>query len=536
MRNMKGWLMTIGLTLAAGSTMAAQPEDVGASAPVVPGKVLRVKAEHRVAGEYIVVLKEKPHPALPEVAKRGEELARLHGMEILRTYEHAFRGFHIRTTEAQAEALAQHPWVEAVEENALAEVSGGIQTNPPWNLDRIDQGTRSLNNSYAYENATDVHVYVVDTGIMEGHSEFLGDDGWNSRVDTVYTAFGDGNADGMGGLGHGTFVAGIVGGKTYGVAKQVKIHSVKVMNNSGNMTTDSINAGLNWLVANAQTPSVVNLSVNSLSSAFSLNTATSNLANRAGIVVVSAAGNALVQQPGGTTEGADACTISPNSINTNGSNPKFIVVAATDKNDVRMNPNSPVTSPPNTAPIYSNFGSCVDIFAPGVDIKSSTKDGAVGIANGTSFAAPHVTGVAAILLSRGVPAENIKQQLLSATLQGLVTNPGPGSPNRLLYKRHPSTLLSLGAAKSVSGGAGSITTYMVNLSATKPTLTISISGGTGDADLYVRYGDLPEQHVYHCRPLRAGNNETCTFNNAVAGPWYVQLRGYSAYSTTLLAQ
>lgn len=535
MRNMKGWLMTAGLTLAAGSAMAAQPQEVEASAPVIPGKVLRVKAEHRVTGEYIVVLKEKPNPALPEVAKRGEELTRLHGMEILRTYEHAFRGFHIRATEAQAQALAEHPWVEAVEENAIAVASGGIQTNPWWNLDRIDQGTRALDNSYAYEDATGVHVYVVDTGITEFHSEFS-DDGWASRVDTPYTAFGDGNADGMGGAGHGTFVAAIIGGKTHGVTKQVSIHSVKVASNTGIMDSASISAGLNWLVGNAQTPAAVNLSVNSLSGSFSLNTAASNLANKPGIVVVSAAGNAMVQQPGGGTEGADACTISPNSLNPNGSNPKFIVVAATDRNDVRMNPGSPVTNPPNSSPIYSNFGNCVDIFAPGVDIQSATKDGQIGLANGTSFAAPHVTGMAAIMLSRGISAENIKQQLITDSLLGLVTNPGPGSPNRLLYKRPPSIPLPLSSPRSVSGAAASVTNFVVNLPSTRPTLTISISGGTGDADLYVRYGSLPELHTYNCRPLRAGNNETCTFTNAVAGPWYVQLRGYSAYSTTLVAQ
>lgn len=530
MRNMKRLLMAAGLTLAAGSAMAAQPQKAEASAPVIQGKFLRAQAGRSVAGEYIVVLREKPNPALPDVAKEGGELARLHGVEILRTYEHAFRGFHIRATEAQAQALAGHPRVEAVEENAIAEMSGGIQTSPPWNLDRIDQASRSLDSSYAYEDATDVHVYVVDTGITDSHSEFS-PDGWNSRADTVFNYWNDGNADGAPGPGHGTFVAGVIGGTTYGVAKQVRLHSVKVMSNAGYMTTDSINAGLNWLVANAQTPAAVNLSVNSLSS-FALTTATNNLANKPGIVVVSAAGNRLVQLPGGGTEGADACTVSPNDANANGAHPTLIVVGSTDRNDVRMHPDSTYVAPA----YYSNYGTCVDLFAPGVDIRSSTKDGVNSLGSGTSFAAPHVTGLAAILLSQGVPASGIKQRLIADSLKDLVTNPGPGTPNRLLYKKPVAIEIPNGVAMNVSGAKSSIINYVLNVPSGRPSVTISISGGTGDADLYVRYGAYPETYSYHCRPLRAGNNESCTFTNPVAGPWYVQLRGYAAYSTTLKGQ
>lgn len=526
MRNMKGLLMTAGLVLAAGNAMAAQPQETEASAQVIRGKFLRAKTGRAVTGEYIVVLKDKPNSALPEVARGAGELARLHGVDVLRTYEHAFRGFLVRATEAQAQALAEHPQVEAVEENAIAMLSGGNQPNPPWNLDRIDQATRSLDNSYAYEDATNVHVYVVDSGIYEYHTEFS-PDGWASRVDTPYNYWNDGNADGAPNAGHGTFVAGIIGGQTYGVAKQVKLHSVKVMSNAGYMTTDSINAGLNWLVANAQTPAVVNLSVNSLAS-FSLDTAASALANKANIVVVSAAGNARVQQPGGGEEGADACSVSPN--NTTGK--KIIVVGATDRNDVRMHPNASYIAPA----LFSNFGSCVDIFAPGVDIQSSTKDGFNTYGSGTSFAAPHVSGMAAILLSQGVAASSIKQRLIDDSLTGLITNPGPSSPNRLLYKRPQAIVLTNGATKTVTGAKGSITNYVLNVPSGKSSLTISISGGTGDADLYVRFGALPETYAYHCRPLRSGNNESCSFTSPAPGPWYVQLRGFAAYSTSLKGQ
>jgi serine protease len=522
---MKGMLITAGLALVAGSAMAAQHQEAETATPVHQGKFLRVKAGWSVAGEYIVILKEKPKHWLPEVARTGKQVARLHGVEILSTYEHAFRGFLVHATEAQAQALAEHPLVESVEENALAMASGGTQQNPPWNLDRIDQAPRVLDNSYNYEDAANVHVYVVDTGISEYISEFS-PDGWSSRVDTVFNYWNDGNADGAPNGGHGTFVAGIIGGQTYGVAKQVNLHSVKVMSNAGYMTTGSINAGLDWLMANAQTPAVVNLSVNTASS-FSLNAAASNLANKPGIVVVSAAGNAKAEQPGGSYEGIDACGVSPNNANS-----KIIVVGATDRNDVRMHPDTSYRA----AALYSNFGSCVDLFAPGVDIESVDSSGNKAVGSGTSFAAPHVTGMAAILLSQNVPAEDIKQRLVTDSLPDYITNPGPNSPNRLLFKRPPAIVINSGVAKSVSGAKSSITNYVINVPAGRTKLTLSISGGMGDADLYVRHGFYPETYVYNCRPLRAGNNETCTFTNPIQGPWFVQLRGYAAYSTTLMGQ
>jgi serine protease len=527
MRNMKGLLVTAGMTLAAGSAMAAQPQETESVAPVIQGKFFRAKTGRAVRGEYIVLLKDKPNAALPSVANDGVEFARRHGVEIVRTYEHAFRGFLMRATEYQAQALAEHPRVASVEENAIAMASGGIQSSPPWNLDRIDQPSRSLDNAYAYEDATDVHVYLVDTGVTDSHPEFSPDGGWTSRVDTVFNYWNDGNADGAGGVGHGTFVAGIIGGTTYGVAKQVKLHSVKVMNNSSLMTIDSINAGLNWLAANAQTPAVVNMSVNAGASS-ALTAAAATLADKPGIVLVSAAGNAQVMLPGGTTEGADACTISPN----NTSAKKIIVVASSDRNDVRMHPDTSYVAPA----IYSNYGTCVDIFAPGVDIRSSTKDGLDGFGSGTSFAAPHVSGMAAILLAKGVPASNVKAQLINDSLTGVITNPGTGSPNRLLFKRPEATRLTSGVGQAISGATGSIKNFVIDVPAGRPSVTLNISGGTGDADIYVRYGAIPETYVYNCRPLRAGNNESCAFTNPVAGPWYVQVRGYASYTTTVKGQ
>jgi serine protease len=521
--------VTAGLTLAAGSAMAAQPQET--VAPVVQGKFFRAQEGRAVRGEYIVLMKEKPNPSLHAVASDGDEMARLHGVELLRTYEHAFRGFLIRASETQALALAEHPRVASVEENAFATMSGGIQPNPMWNLDRIDQSSRVLDNSYAFENVPpSIHVYVLDTGINEIHPEFS-PDGWNSSVDTVYNYWNDGNADGAGGAGHGTFVAGIIGGATYGVAKDVKMHSVKVMNNSTTMTVDSINGGLNWLVANAQTPAVVNMSVNAgVSNA--LTTAAAALADKPGVVVVSAAGNANELKPGGSKEGVDACTVSPNSTPAK----KIIVVAASDRNDVRMHPDSSYVAPA----IYSNYGPCVDIFAPGVDIKSATKDGFNSFGSGTSFAAPHVTGLAAILLSQGVPASDIKARLLNDS-NPVVSANNSTTTNRLLFKRPPTIPLNNGVAVTTTGATGSITNYLLKVppSSASRTLTFNISGGTGDADLYVRADAIPETHVYNCRPLRAGNNETCTFNlgpSSTQVDWYVQLRGYTSYATTLKGQ
>lgn len=532
MRNLKGMLVTAGLTLAAGSAMASQPQET--AAPVVQGKFFRAKEGRAVRGEYIVLMKEKPNPSLHAVSKDGDELARLHGVEIVHTYEHAFRGFLIRANESQALRLAEHPRVASVEENAYATMSGGIRTNPTWNLDRIDQSSRVLDNSYDVGDVlAPVHIYVLDTGINETHPEFS-PDGWNSSVDTVYNYWNDGNADGAGGAGHGTFVAGIIGGVTYGVASldsNVKMHSVKVMSNSTSMTIDSINGGLNYLVASAQTPAVVNMSVN-VGVSPALNAAAATLANRPGIVVVSAAGNADDLKPGGGKEGVDACTVSPNGT----AEKKIIVVGATDRNDVRMHPDTSYLAPA----IYSNYGPCVDIFAPGVDIRSATKDGFDSYGSGTSFAAPHVAGIAAILLSKGVPASDVKARILNDSNPVVVTN-NSTTTNRLLFKRPPSIPLNNGVAVNATGAAGSITNYLLKVPASSAsrTLVISISGGTGDADLYVRAGAIPEQYVYNCRPLRAGNNETCSFNlgpSSTQVDWYVQLRGYSAYNTTLKGQ
>ncbi|HEX5744736.1 MAG TPA: S8 family peptidase [Archangium sp.] len=541
MRHLKGLLMTAGLTLAAGSAMAAQPQE--AAAPVIQGKFFRAQAGRAVQGEYIVVLKEKPNAALPPVARQGAELARLHGVEILNTYEHAMRGFHIRATEAQALALAEHPLVASVEENAAVMLSAPLPANPqtgaPWNLDRIDQGTRAYNNTYAYEQTAEgTHVYVVDTGVSGQSDEFALDEfNFESRVDSAFIAWdemGVGSADSSP-QSHGTFVAAIIGSHTYGVAKRVRLHSVKVANDTGFIDTAHLNEGLNWLVANAQTPAVVNLSVNTFPS-ISIDTAAAALADKPGIVLVSAAGNTL-PQPGSGSVGTDACNISPNNTPAK----KIIVVAATDKNDRRMFPDPNALTEAGRA-LYSNYGPCVDLFAPGVDVPSLLSDGSAGYANsGTSFAAPHVTGLAAILLSQGVPASSIKQRLIDDSLKNLVTDPGTGSPNRLLYKKPPSTPLSNGVAVAVSGAANSIKNYVLAVppSTTSRTLVFTISGGTGDADMYVRAGDLPETHVYNCRPLRAGNNETCTFSLGASSQtvnWFVQLRGFTAYSTTLKGQ
>jgi serine protease len=493
MRIMKSMslLITACVTLAAGGTFAAPPEEAG------QGRWGR--AAHPVPGEYIVVLKEKPSPALPDVAVKARSMARQYGGEVLHTYGHAFRGFVFRASEAQALKLAKHPQVEYVQENGFIPAAG-TQSPAPWNLDRIDQATLPLNNTYFTDDATGINVYVVDSGIRSTHTEFAG------RVQNVYNYYStEGDVDC---IGHGTRTAGIIGGATWGVAKKVALKSVRVVDCLGRATTASIAAGLEYVAAHGATPAVVNLSFASLTIDPTIDAAATAVVNRQGLVLVAAAGNA----------GEDACGSSPAHL------AGVITVAATDQSDFRW--------------LNSNYGSCVKLFAPGVEIPSAdhTSDDDATLGDGTSWAAPHVAGVAAFLLANNIPASDILTKLIADSSVGVVTDAGPGSPNNLLVKRPVATAIPNGVPVSVNDIKDGIKNFSLVVPSGRPSVVFSISGGTGDADLYVRYGAVPETYVYHCRPLRAGNNETCSFTNPKVGTWYIQLRAYAAYSTSLKGQ
>ncbi|MER6256667.1 S8 family peptidase [Streptomyces sp. NPDC001584] len=363
---------------------------------------------------YVVVLKDTTSRA-PTRALAAEAVDA--GDEVGPVYDAALNGFAVRTTAARAAALAADPRVASVEPDAEFHTTGtpgtpGATDTPeplmapqapaPWSLDRIDQRELPLDGSYTYPGrAEGVTVYVVDTGINTGHLEFGG------RARFGYNAVFLGSSRDC--SGHGTHVAATVGGETYGVAKGVSLVGVKVADCDGSASLSAILKGLDWVVKDAAkapaTPAVANMSMGGTRS-YALDTAVVRAVS-AGITFTAAAGN----------DGKDACGGSPASV------PQAITVAATDAEDRR-------------AP-FSNHGPCVDLSAPGVGITSAWKDSttATARASGTSMAAPHVAGVAALILARGTartPAQ-VTEELLHSAVSDRITGLPAGTPNLLLH-------------------------------------------------------------------------------------------------------
>ncbi|WP_166169045.1 S8 family peptidase [Acinetobacter sp. SA01] len=351
-----------------------------------------------IKNQYIVVLQAGSD--LP--AQAAAAIAKQHGGQVLFTYNRAIRGFAVRipeqATSAFLTAMQKNPQVSYVEEDTLMQANTITQSNPVWGLDRIDQHNLPLSKSFSYnKTGSAVNAYIVDTGILASHQEF------NGRVQTGYSAIADNNGTNDCN-GHGTHVAGTVGGSTYGIAKNVGLVPVRVLDCAGSGAMSGVIAGLDWIIQNGRKPAVVNMSLGG--SAYStLDTAIDNLFNN-GYVPVVAAGNS----------NTDACTSSPARAG------KAITVAATDSTDTRAS--------------YSNYGSCVDLFAPGSQITSAWigSNSSAATASGTSMASPHVAGVVATMLESNSTAtpQSITDQLLNQSTINLIQNP-MGSPNRLLY-------------------------------------------------------------------------------------------------------
>ena len=287
------------------------------------------------------------------------------GIGVGRSYSHALRGALVTATPAQAAALSRSAGVVSVEVDAPVRITG-TQQPAPWGLDRVDQRPLPLTGSYTWAAAgAGVSAYVVDTGVLASHTEFAG------RVSAGWTAVADGRGSGDCN-GHGTHVAGTVAGSTYGVAKSATIVPVRVLDCTGSGYNSDVVAGLDWIAANhaAGAPAVVNLSLGGAASA-AVDTALQGVVND-GVAAVVAAGNSAV----------DACTSSPARL------PAAVTVAASDSADRQAS--------------FSNFGSCVDLYAPGVGITSASWTSATATASmsGTSMATPHAAGAAAILLSQ----------------------------------------------------------------------------------------------------------------------------------------
>jgi subtilisin family serine protease len=378
------------------------------SSAAIPGRDIVVfqpetpAAEVRSAAATAVESTEGLENTESAKGQEGIELIKGRRGEIDFMYGAALNGFAGSFSEQAIEALSHNPNVEYIEADQEITIDA-TQSSATWGLDRIDQRNRPLSGTYTYNfTGSGVTAYIIDTGIRTSHNQFGG------RASHGYD-FVDRDSNASDCNGHGTHVAGTVGGSTHGVAKGVSLIAVRVLNCSGSGTTSGVIAGINWVTSNhTNGKAVANMSLGGgVSSA--LDTAVRNsIAD--GVVYAVAAGNS----------NANACNFSPARVS------EAVTVGATTSTDARAS--------------YSNRGSCLDLFAPGSSITSTwyTSNTATATLSGTSMAAPHVAGVAALYLEgHNASPQQVRDAIVGATTPNVVGNPGSGSPNLLLYSLIP---------------------------------------------------------------------------------------------------
>ncbi|MFI6821684.1 S8 family peptidase [Micromonospora sp. NPDC050187] len=430
------------LAVAAAAATAAVSVGTPATAAPAEGQILLAGGATAVDNSYIVVFKDTA-VGRPEVGTRARGLAGKHGGAVGRTYSNALRGFEARMSETAAKRLAADPSVSYVQQNHTVRISATQTPTPSWGLDRVDQRALPLNNSFTYaNNGAGVKAYIIDTGIRFSHSDFGG------RAVSGFDSVDGGTADDCN--GHGTHVAGTVGGTAYGVAKGVTLVGVRVLDCQGSGTNAGVIAGVDWVTGNhaAGEKAVANMSLGG-----GFDQATNDAVARSiadGVTYGLAAGNDY---------GANACNSSP------ASTPAGITVGATQSNDARAS--------------YSNIGTCLDIFAPGSSITSAwhTSNTATNSISGTSMATPHVVGAAALVLAANptFTPQQVRDKLVNDATSNVVTSPGTGSPNKLLYVGDGGT------TPPPTGCSRTNSTDVTIRDHTTVSSTVAVSGCTGTA-------------------------------------------------------
>ncbi|MFE5297914.1 S8 family serine peptidase [Streptomyces sp. NPDC056632] len=382
--------VTTAIAAAAGITVLTGPF-AGAAPTPAEGTVYGLGVEGAVAGSYVVLLDEK--------ANKGD-LAKEYGGTLRRSYDSSVNGFSVNgLTETEAKRLAADPAVAKVVQNRTFSISATQENPPSWGLDRVDQTDTAGDSKYTYPDSggEGVTAYVIDTGVRISHKDFGG------RASNGFDAV-DNDDTAQDGNGHGTHVAGTIAGTEHGVAKKVKIVAVRVLDDAGSGTTEQVVAGIDWVTKNHQGPSVANMSLGGGADP-ALDDAVKK-AIASGVTFAVAAGN----------ESADAGQGSPSRV------PEAITVASSTKDDQQSD--------------FSNFGSVVDLYAPGSEITSAWNDSDTGTKtiSGTSMATPHVVGAAAVYLAahKDATPDQVAEALTSGATPDKIGNASPGTANKLL--------------------------------------------------------------------------------------------------------
>ncbi|MCT9076756.1 S8 family peptidase [Streptomyces fulvoviolaceus] len=369
-----------------------------AQAAPAEGKVLAAGSPTAIKDSYIVTLK-KGSAGFKASSSAGKSLVKEYGGTVKKTFGTVLNGYTATLSATEAKRLAADPAVASVEQNQTFELADTTQSSAPWGLDRIDQAALPLSGTYTYPDTagSGVTVYVIDTGVRITHTQISGRASYGYDAVDGDTSAGDGN-------GHGTHVATTIAGTTYGVAKKANIVAVRVLDNSGSGTTAGVIDGIEWVTENHTTPAVANMSLGGSASSSLDSAVAASIAD--GVTYAVAAGNSS----------ANASSYSPARV------ASAITVGATTSADAKAS--------------YSNYGSTLDIFAPGSSIIAgyNTSDTATATLSGTSMATPHVAGAAAVYLAGHTSAApaTVASALVNGAISGVVTSAGTGSPNKLL--------------------------------------------------------------------------------------------------------